>query len=241
MSTAAILYYCGFFWSLITVTATTPALRDTMKPCGEISCHRYEYCARQQKHCFNCDSICEKTDHNYNGQDCQELCQDYIHDIVEGHVKKDDLRYIEDILNKIYHIVSVTCVLVLCLTSVAAVFGFRYLYQWRKRVKEQNVEKKKYQQKLTSVQYSIANNGADNNNRNEMIRTLSHSMKEAGPSTMTLTTQTTAADSPQNTNVSSLSGTAKTLPLSNVEPCEDRTLDYAAYVNQALSSSPTGK
>lgn len=52
-------------------------------------------------------------------------------------------------------------------------------------------------------------------------------------STMTLTTQT---ESPPSTNKST--NTTKTLPLSVEEPCEDTTLDYAAYVNQALSHSP---
>lgn len=59
-------------------------------------------------------------------------------------------------------------------------------------------------------------------------------MRTKMPSTMTLTTQTD--ESPHCTNKST--STTKTLPLSVEEPSEDTTLDYAAYVNQALSHSP---
>lgn len=82
------------------------------------------------------------------------------------------------------------------------------------------------------LQYSINNN---NPLRDESIKCITQPMRSTLPSTTTLTTQT---DSPCSSNRLSA---GRTLPLSTEEPSEDTTLDYASYVNQALSHSPSNE
>ncbi|XP_065219444.1 protein grindelwald [Planococcus citri] len=214
--------------------ASAHSVFKTIK-CGDTPCKIYEYCRSQDGSCHPCEDLCDAESHNHNAARCQKECSEFVHDVQIGYARKTDIQSLIDEVDRMYALLVVILILVVVLVTIVGAMLVKLLYQYRKRVNLRKLEQKKFQQKLTAVQYTIANN---NPKRDDSINgTMTQSMRTTLPSTMTLTTQT--EESPNCTNKST--STTKTLPLSVEEPCEDTTLDYAAYVNQALSHSPANE
>lgn len=202
------------------------------KMCGEIACEPYNYCSEQELTCRPCSNICDVKLPNAQENKCEKHCQDYIHDILKGYKQGEN---VSDIINTIFWLLVVILLLLIILVALVGGMALRKWHCYFKRRQMRKIEDKKFQQKLSSVQYIVNNN---NSLRDENAKsTSSQPLRSTLPSTMTLTTQT---DTPCSTNTNRLSA-SRTLPLSTEEPSEDTTLDYASYVNQALSHSPSNE
>ncbi|KAL1450705.1 hypothetical protein WDU94_003036 [Cyamophila willieti] len=137
--------------------------------CGEITCQLYEFCSSEVDHqCRKCSVICDSKARNYDENTCDQFCQDYIHDFVREYIKRGDIKVLEDQIDQLKSIVSISLLLGILLSILALLTGVFVWIRYRKYIlpinsvgNDYNKEKEKYIEMLNRNNNALGNNNAD--------------------------------------------------------------------------------
>ncbi|XKL67946.1 hypothetical protein PGB90_003437 [Kerria lacca] len=191
-------------------------------PCGQYECSQYQYCSKVSNICKDCSELCLE-----DTSECRQECPDYYWDTMRECVTKS---HVQDMISDLDRLLKVVIFLLVLLLIMVGGLVYRIVYRYFKRRRLRKEEDKKFKEKLSAVQYTVNNNTL----RDGSVKCITQTVSCPMPSMTTLTTNT---DSLCGTNRTA--SINETLPLSKEEPSEDTTLDYASYINQGMSHSPS--
>ncbi|KAL3280956.1 hypothetical protein HHI36_004181 [Cryptolaemus montrouzieri] len=193
--------------------------------CGVKKCQIGDYCSDFEKQCRSCALICNINHHNFDENECNKNCQDYLHD--SKYAQKDNaspsdgsLDKLKGEVQKLSHMVTITLTLVCFMFLVLTiVLGFQ-LYRWK-------IKKNITLKNLKSMLFKKPEAASD-----VRMEEASEKRQNSGNVKPDL-----RLDISNISTVSEHSPVTAITSISTRRPAEDSALDYA-YDNHAMSASP---
>ncbi|XP_049810126.1 uncharacterized protein LOC126253075 [Schistocerca nitens] len=244
----AILWPACFFLHVciihIEVSDALPQYDVGVKPCGEIKCSLFEFCAaKHSPHCRECSEVCAEKGPATDHQTCSEKCQEYVYE------KKfeDWYKRVDSDMSSLRKLSLIGVVLA---TAALLFIGFFLLVHLNTRLKPLlfglSVTKKKASSTAAVINSdkNHASSSAANSNLRLMVpkpdeQTTITDLPSAGATTTTTFGTTSIPSTPYCGKNGAITPATMSTPLSTRpprHPSEDATLEHA-YDNHGLSRS----